>query len=149
MSMKYRVYVWMLTLHSLSLSKYLISSHVFFSELIAFMTNVCVNPLDFALASLAQLSLVRSAALSISVNHSSYFVESCSLKKAMSFSREFVGFVCFCLVQRVSVYWCTTSPNGTEGAGVKSVVPWAWERDSVVPILVGICGPIPPLADLL
>ena len=108
----------MLALHSLSLSKSLISSHVF-SELIASMTKVWVSPFDFALASLAQLSLVRSAAVSKSVNHSSNFVESCSLKMAMSCSREFVRFVCFCVVHSVSVYWCTTSPNGSVGAGVE------------------------------
>ena len=62
----------MLALHSLSLSKVLMSPHVI-SELIASLTNVCINPLDFALAGLAQLSVVRSAAVSISVNHSSIF----------------------------------------------------------------------------
>ena len=60
----------MLALHSLTLSKSFILSHVF-SELIASMTNAWVSPLDFALASLTQLSLVRSATLSKSVNHSS------------------------------------------------------------------------------
>ena len=56
----------MFTLRSLSLSKSLISSQDF-SELIVSMTNVCVSPLDFALTSLAQISLVRSAAVSVSV----------------------------------------------------------------------------------
>ena len=108
----------MLALHSLSLSKSLILSHVFL-ELIASMTTVHVKPLDFALASLDQLSLVRSAAVSISINHSSNFVELCSLKMAMSCSREFVRFVCFCVVQNMSMYWCTTSPNGSVGPGVE------------------------------
>ena len=110
----------MLALHSLSLSKALISSHVF-SELIASVTNVHVNPFDFTLASLAQLSLVRSTAISISINHSSNFVESCSLKMTMFCSREFVRFVCFCAVHTVSMYWCTTSPNGCVGVGVEVV----------------------------
>ena len=108
----------MLALHSLSLSKSLISSHGF-SKLIDSMTNVQANPLDFALASLDQLSLVRSAAVSISVNHSSSFAESWSLKMAMSCSREFVRFVCFCAVHSVSLYWHTTSPNGSVGIGVE------------------------------
>ena len=96
-------------------SKSLISSYVF-SELIASMSNVHVNPFDFALANLAQLSLVRSAAVSISVNHSANFVESCSLKMAMSCSREFLSFVCFCVVHSVFVYWHITSPNSSVGA---------------------------------
>ena len=54
----------MLALPRLSLCKSLMSSNVF-SEVIASMTNVHVNPLDFALASLAQLSLVRYVAVSI------------------------------------------------------------------------------------
>ena len=108
----------MLVLHSLSLSKSLISSYVF-SELLASMTNVHVSPLNFALASLAQLSLVRSAAVPISINHSSNFVELCSLKMAMFCSREFVRFVCFCVVHSVSLYWHTTSQNGPVGAGVE------------------------------
>ena len=108
----------MLALHTLSLSKTLISSHGF-SELIASMTNVWVSPVDFALASLAWLLLVRLAAVSKSVNHSSNFVESYSLKIAMSYSSEFVRFVYFCVVHSVSVYWCITSPKGSVGAGVE------------------------------
>ena len=73
----------MIALHSLSLSKSLLSSHVF-SELIASVTNMHANPLDFALASLAQFSLVRSTVVLISVNHSSNFVELCLLKTVMS-----------------------------------------------------------------
>ena len=118
-SMKHEVYVWMLALHSLILSKSLILS-IFFSELIASMTKVCGNPLDFALASLAQLSLVRSTAVSISVKYSSNFVESCLLKMAMSWRREFVRFICFCAVHSVSVYWYTTSLNGVVGVGAEA-----------------------------
>ena len=50
------------------------------SELVASVTNVQVNPLSLAFASLVQPSLVRSAALSVSINHSSNFVELFSLK---------------------------------------------------------------------
>ena len=116
--MKHEVYVWNIALHSLTLSKSLMSSHVF-SELIASMTNIHVNPHDFALASLAPLSLVRSAAVSILVNHSSNFAESCSLKMAMSCSKELVRCVCFCVVYSVSMYRSTTSPNGSVGVEVE------------------------------
>ena len=108
----------MLTLHSLSLSKSLISSHVF-SKLIASVTIVWVSPLDFALASLVQLSLMRLAAVSMSVNHSSNFVESCSLKMTMSCSNEFVRFVCLCVVHCVPIYWHLTSLKGSVGTGVE------------------------------
>ena len=145
--MKHKVYIWMLALHNLSLSKSLISSHAF-SELIASMTRVHVNPLDFALASLAQLSLVRSDAVSISINHSSNFVELCLLKMTMSCNREFMRFVCFCVVHSVSAYWHNTSPNGSMGAGIEVSCVWAQERDSVVPFLGVLCGPITLLADL-
>ena len=95
------------------------SSHVF-SELIASVTNVHVNPLDFALASMAWLSLVRSAAVFIFINNSSSFVESCSLTMAIFCSRELVRCVCFCVVHSVSMYWCTTSPNGLVGVGIEA-----------------------------
>ena len=108
----------MVALLSLSLSKCLISSHVF-SELIASVTNVWVSPLYLALASLAHLSLVRSAAVSKSANFSSYFAESCSLKMAMSCSSEFVRILCFCVVHNVLVYWHITSLKGSEGTGVE------------------------------
>ena len=75
----------MSALQSFSHNKSFISSHNL-SELMASVTNVDVNPLDFALASLALLSFVRSSAVSMSVNHSFSLVESCSLKTAiMSF----------------------------------------------------------------
>ena len=47
-SMKHKVYVWILALHSLSHSKSFISSQNL-TELIASVTNVWVNPLDFGL----------------------------------------------------------------------------------------------------
>ena len=83
----------------------------------ASMTNVCFNPVDFALASLAQLSFVRSAAVSMSVSHSSNFVESYSLKTSMSSSNELVRFVCFYVVHKGFVYWSITSPKGSVGVG--------------------------------
>ena len=47
----------------------------------ASLTSVCLNPLDFTLASLALLSLVGSAAVLMSVSQSSSLVELCSLKQ--------------------------------------------------------------------
>ena len=72
--------------------------------LITSVTSVWVNPLDLAFASLAHFSFVTSAAVSISISQSSNFVESNSLKSAMSCSEELVRFVCFCVVHKVSVY---------------------------------------------
>ena len=61
----------------------------------ASVTNVHINPLEFALASLAGLSFERSAAISMSVSHSSNSVESYLLNTAMSCSNELVRLVCF------------------------------------------------------
>ena len=80
----------------------------------ASMTNVHVNPLKFCLSNLSSASLMRSA---MSVSHSSSFVESCSLKTAMSCSSELVRFDCFCLVHKVFVYCCITSLKGSVGVG--------------------------------
>ena len=147
-SMMHDLYVWMLPLHSLSLSRSLISSHVF-SELMASMANMCVNYLDFALASLAWLSLVRAAAVSISINHSSNFVESLFIEDGNVLQQGIVRSVCFCVVHRVSVYWHTTLQMVLQVLGLKSVVPWTWERDSIVTALGSLCSPNPLLADLL
>ena len=35
----------------------------------------------------------------------------------MSCSKDFVRFVCFCIVHKVSVYWHITSPEGSVGVG--------------------------------
>ena len=70
------------SMQSFSLNKSFISSQDL-SELMASVSNVHVNPLDFVLASLALLSFVRSAAVSMSVSHYSNLVELCSLKTAM------------------------------------------------------------------
>ena len=86
-------------------------------EVMASVTSVCVKPLDFALASLALLSLVRYAAVSMSVSQSSNLVESCSLKTCISCSKEFVRLDCFCVVHKVSVYCHITSLRGSAGAG--------------------------------
>ena len=64
----------MLALHNLGLSKSLISSHDF-SKVMTSMASVQVNPFDFALASLAHLSFVRSTAVCTSVSHSPNFDE--------------------------------------------------------------------------
>ena len=116
------------------------------------MINVHVNPLEFSLANLAQFSLVRSTGLSITVNHSSNFVESCSLKMAISCRREFVRFVCFCVVHSVSVYWYITSLNGSVGAGVKGSCALSVRERFCSPHSSwsqGLCGLIPLLAFLL
>ena len=81
----------------------------------ACVTNVCVNPLNFALAILGLLSLVRSAAVSMSISHSSSLVELCSLKTAMSCSKGFVRLDCFCVLHKVSVNCHITSPKGSVG----------------------------------
>ena len=67
-----KVYVWILVLHNLSHSNSFISSQDL-SELIASVTNVWVNPLNLAFASLSHLSLDRSAAVSKSINQYSNF----------------------------------------------------------------------------
>ena len=69
----------------------------------ASVTTVCFIPLNFALVSLALLSLVRSAAVSMSDGHSSSFVESCVLKTAMFCSSELVRFNYFCGIHKVFV----------------------------------------------
>ena len=104
MSTKHEVYVWMLALHSFSLSKSLISSQDL-SDLITSMTNIQVSPLDLTFASLAQLSLVRCAAVSISVNHSSNILRLYSLNTVMSCSSELVRFICYCIW--CTMCWCT------------------------------------------
>ena len=83
----------------------------------ASVTSVHVNLLDFTLVSLALFSLVGSAAVSMSINHSSSLAESCSLKTSISCSSEFVRFYCFCVVHKVFVDWTITSPKGSVGEG--------------------------------
>ena len=95
-SMNCEVYLWISALQSFSLNRSFISSQDLF-EVIASVTSVCVKPLDFTLSSLALLSLVRSAAISISLSQSSNLVESCSLKTGMSCIKEFVSLDCFCM----------------------------------------------------
>ena len=82
-----------------------------------FVTNVHVNPLNFALVSLALLSPVRSAAVLMSISHSFSLVESCSLKTAMSYNSEFIRFDYFCMVHKVSVYCHITSLKVSVGVG--------------------------------
>ena len=68
----------------------------------ASVTSVHINPLHFALVSLALLLLVRSCAVSMSVSQSSSSVELCLLKTVISCSNEFMRFDCFCVVHKVS-----------------------------------------------
>ena len=83
----------------------------------ASVTNVLINPLEFALSSLALLSFVRSAAVSMSASHSPSLVESCSLKAAISCSNDFVRFDYFCVVHKVFVYCCMTCLKGSVCVG--------------------------------
>ena len=108
--------MWRLALQSFSLNRSFISSHHLF-EVMASVTNVYIKPLDFILISLDLLSLLRSAAISMSVSQSSNLVESCSIKTGISCSREFVMLDCFCVEHKVSVYYCITSLRGSAGAG--------------------------------
>ena len=102
-SMNCEVYVWILALQSFSHNRSFISSQDLF-EVMASVTSVCIKPHDFILASLALLSLVKSAAISMSVTQSSNLVESCSLKTGISCSKEFVRLDCFCMEHKVSMY---------------------------------------------
>ena len=115
-STKHEVRVWISALQSFSHNKSFISSQDL-SKLMASVTNVHVNPLNFTLASLALLLLVRSAAVCMSISHSSSLVESCSLKTATSCSNEFLRFDCFCVVHKVFVYCHITSLKSSAGVG--------------------------------
>ena len=115
-SMNHEVYMWISALQSFGLNRSFISSHVLFEEM-ASVPSVYLKPCDFAFASLALLSLVRSAAISMSVSQSLNLVESCSLKTGISYIKEFVRLDCFCVEHKVSVYWCNTSLRGSAGAG--------------------------------
>ena len=115
-SMNHEVYVWISALQSFSLNRSFISSHDLFEEITS-VTSVHDKSHDFALASLVLLSLVRSAAVSMSVSQSSNLVESCSFKTYISCIKEFDRLDCFCVEHNVSVYWCNTSPKGSSGAG--------------------------------
>ena len=108
--------MWISALQSFNLNGSFISSHDLFEE-IASVTSVCIKPCDFALVSLALLSLVRSAAISMSRSQSSNLVESCSLKTGISCIKEFVRLDCFCVEHKVSVHWCNTSLKGSAGEG--------------------------------
>ena len=92
--------MWISTLQSFNLNRSFISSHDLFRE-IASVTSVHVKPWNFALASLALLSLVRSAAVSMSWSQSSNLVESCSLQMGISCIKEFVRLDCFYVEHKV------------------------------------------------
>ena len=119
-SINQEVYVWISALQSFNLKRSFISSHDLFEE-IASVTRVHIRHWDFALASFSLLSLVRFTAVSMSKNQSSNLVESCSLKTGISCIKEFIRLDCFCVVHKVSMYWCNTSPRGLAGAG-----GWGW-----------------------
>ena len=114
--MNCKVYVWISALQSFNHNRFFMSSQDLF-EVMASVTSVHVKPLDFSLATLALVSLVRSAAVSMLVSQSSNLVESCSLTTDISCSEEFVRLGCFCMVHKVSVYCCVTSLRGSAGTG--------------------------------
>ena len=72
-----------------------------FPDVIASVIKVCVKPFDLPWASFVPLSVVRSAAVSMSTNQSYSSVASCPVKMDISCSKEFVKFVCFCTKHRV------------------------------------------------
>ena len=80
----------MSALQSFSCNRSFISPQDLF-EVIAFVTSVHVNPLDFTLVNLTLLLLVRYAAVSMSVSQSSSLVELCSLKKGISCSNVYLA----------------------------------------------------------
>ena len=92
----------------------LISSQVLF-ELSASDISVHISPFDFACANLVLLLPVKSEAVSISMNQSSYFEESLLLKIAISCSKVFTKDVFFCAVHKVFVYCHKTSSMGSGG----------------------------------
>ena len=103
-------------------------------KLMASVTNVCVNPLDFPLVSLALLSPVWSAAVSMSVNHSSSLVELCSLKTAISCCSEVIRFwLLLCGTQGV----CVLPYHFTEGF---SRCGWRWWMECDWEILKFTCS---------
>ena len=95
--------------------KTLISSQLL-SELRPSVINKQVKPLDLACASLVSLSLVKSAAISTSINQSSNCDELLPLKIIISCSSVFAKVVFFCAVHKVSVYCVRTSSRGSGGA---------------------------------
>ena len=114
--MNCEVYVWISALQSSNLNRSFISSHDLFEEM-ASATSVYIKSCDFTFASLALLSLVRSAAVSMSISQSSNLVESCSLKTGISCIKEFVRLDGFCVEHKVSLYWHNTSLSSSAGAG--------------------------------
>ena len=68
---------------------------------------------------------------------------------AMSCKREFVRFVCLCVVHNVSVYWHITSLNGSVAAGVEVSCTLTMRERFCSSCSMQLCSPIPLLADLL
>ena len=89
-SMNHEVYMLILALQSFSHNRSFISSQDLF-QVMATVTSVHAKPLDFTLVSLALLSLVRYAAVSMSVSQSSNLVQSCSLKQVYLAVRSLWG----------------------------------------------------------
>ena len=100
------------------------------------MTNVHVNPLDFALPSLAQFSFVKSTVVFISVIHSSNFVELYSLKKLCPVVMSWLGL--FASVWYTRCSWTDVSLLWKVQLVYVEVVDEALLRDYVAHIL---CSP--------
>ena len=90
--MNHKVYVWISALQSFSLERSIISSCDLFEE-IASVTSVHVKPHEFALASFALLSLVRSAAILMSMSQSSFLLGPCSLKQIYPALKSLSGWI--------------------------------------------------------
>ena len=82
----------------------------------ASVSNVQVNPLDFARASLVLLSVDSSAVVSTSSNQSSNCVASLPVKILISCNKVFAKFVSLWAGHRVSVYCLSTLSRGSDGA---------------------------------
>ena len=102
--------MWILALQSVSFNRSFISSQDLL-EVMDSVTSVHVKSLNFTLVSFALLSLVRSAAILMSMSQSFNLVESCSLKTGISCSKEFVSLDCSCVEHKVSVHCHITSLN--------------------------------------
>ena len=142
-SMNCEVYVWISALQNFSLNKPFISFHDLFKG-IASVTRVHIKPHDFALACLALLSLVRSAAISMPMSQSSNLVESCSLKQIYPALRSLSGWI-------VSVWntrcLCTGIIFLQEVQQVQAYVAHGWQLTDFE--VLAVCHPGSLLDDLL
>ena len=86
--------------------------------------SVCVRH-DLASARHVQLSVRMSVAVSMSINQSSNFEESCPSNLGISWSMVVVSLDSLCVALRVSVYACMVwalAPYWTEGGWLSTMV---------------------------